>query len=192
MFKTLAYAHKVTFKLVFCYFSSVRKKKGNELPSLPSANLPYKEESEWLDRLFDSFLQEKISLDDLKKGVALVFHSYGKKVRREIRNRLKAELRTEQLKAEARSAGGWTNMEDKSLRGRGSMTQGLAVEDILVLKTTCPSCGGDTLRVSAPYEVWVHCAKCGYTDSYNPGSEEWGKYVDMALRRQLALSGGGC
>ena len=180
--------------MVFCYFSSVRKKKDNELPSLPPANLPYKEESAWLDRLFDSYLQEKISLDDLKKGVALVFHSYAKKVRREIRNRVRAELRTEQLRAEARSAGGWTtaHVEDRSLRGRGSMTQGLAVEDILVLKTTCPSCGGDTLRVSAPYEVWVHCAKCGYIDSYNPGSEEWGKYVDMALRRQLALTGGGC
>jgi len=166
------------------------KRKANVL-GLPPANLPFEHESKWLDRLFDSYLQEKISLDDLKKGVALVFHSYAKKVRREIRNRLKAELRTEQLKAEARSAGGWTNMEDRSLRGRGSMTQGLAVEDILVLKTTCPSCGGDTLRVSAPYEVWVHCAKCGYTDSYNPGSEEWGKYVDMALRRQLTLTGSG-
>jgi len=158
---------------------------------LPPANLPFEHESKWLDRLFDSFLQEKISLDDLKKGVVLVFHSYAKKVRREIRNRVRAELRTEQLKAEARSAGGWMNMEDRSLRGRGSMTPAL-VEDILVLKTTCPSCGGDTLRVSAPYEVWVHCAKCGYSDSYNPGSEEWGKYVDMMQRRQLALIGGGC
>lgn len=169
------------------------KRKANVL-GLPPANLPFEHESEWLDGLFDSFLQEKISLDDLKKGVALVFHSYGKKVRREIRNRVRVELRTEQLRAEARSAGGWTtaHVEDRSLRGRGSMTQGLAVEDILVLKTTCPSCGGDTLRVSAPYEVWVHCAKCGYTDSYNPGSEEWGKYVDMALRRQLTLSGGSC
>jgi len=113
-------------------------------------------------------------------------------VRRETRNRVKAELRAEQLRAEARSAGGWMDAEDRSVGGRGSMTPGLAVEDILVPKTTCPSCGGDTLRVSAPYEVWVHCAKCGYTDSYNPGSEGWGKYVDMALRRQLALTGGGC
>ena len=173
MFKTLAYAHKVTFKLVFCYFLSMRKKKGNELPSLPPANLPYKEESEWLDRLFDSFLQEKINVHDLKKGVILVFLSLEKKLKKRVRKDLAHQERAYQPPVHKEAPLVSSTLE------------------VLTPKAECPKCGKTTLAVEAPFEVWLRCSSCGFVDSIGYGSEGWERYVELVQSHQLKLVAGG-
>ncbi|PSN82001.1 hypothetical protein B9Q03_14720 [Candidatus Marsarchaeota G2 archaeon OSP_D] len=148
-----------------------RKKKDNTLHLRP-ANLPFEEESKWLDRLFDDFLQDKISLDDLKRGVVLVFLSFSKKARRQARKRAKMEL---EEKVEPRET---APIPEKTVA---------VVDDMLTPKLTCPACGKNTLRVRAPYEVWLSCSTCGYKEEHEPGTEEWKKYVDVVLGHQFAL-----
>jgi len=61
----------------------------------------------------------------------------------------------------------------------------------LTPRTTCPSCGGrEELRVYAPFEVWVSCTSCGYTDVFEYGTEKWATYVDLAGEWQARLFGG--
>jgi len=145
----------------------MKKKKDNILKT-PPANLPFEYESKWLDSLFDSYLNNKINLHDLKKGVILVFLSLLKKARKPKKIRSREPTRSYEHTPTI------------------SITY---YNDILTPKTQCPKCSRNTLRLKAPFEVWVFC-DCGFSDCYEYGTQEWEKYVDFIQKYQLRLVGG--
>ena len=161
----------------------VTGKRSDAPAELAPSGLPYV--GGWVDRLFDGYLAGEASILDLKKGVVLAFHCYAKCVRRDA-GRKAAALRRE-VAALKRLVREPPPVAGSVSRGGAS---GVVVDEALVPRAECPKCGEPTLRVSAPFELWVSCPSFGYADEFHRGPE-WEKYVDVVAAWNLRLLGRG-
>ncbi len=159
------------------------RKRSDGPVKLPASRLPYV--GGWVDRLFDGYLAGDANILELKRGVVLALHYYAKYVRRDA-GRGAAALRREIVALKRLVREQPPGAEPIRRREASSVV----VDEALVPRAECPKCGKPTLRVSAPFEVWVSCPSCGYADEFECGPE-WQKYVAAVAAWNLRLLGRG-